>query len=682
MEKSIHLDHLMLGVCYYPEHWPETLWQEDLRRMKALGIERVRVFEFAWNIVEPTEGVFDFDLFDKFLDLAYAEGMTVIMCTPTATPPAWLTTRYPETLNADKDGNLMHHGHRRHYNYNSPVYLRYVKKIVSVLAERYGQHPAIVGWQIDNEINCEMNEFYSEADRAAFRVFLEEKFVTLDALNDAIGARFWNQTYSEWNQVDLERHSLHGHCNPHMALLEKEFFSLSAIRFVKLQSDLLRPLVGQRFITTNGIFGHLDNERYTQECLDFMTYDSYPNFAYGQEGINGKRDGELGDRMWSMNLSRARALSPNFGVMEQQSGANGWDFSMLAPMPLPGQMRLWTMQAVANGADYISYFRWRTAPYGTEIYWHGLNDYANTPNRRLDEVAHIHRDFKKLTSVAGSKYVAKVALLNDYPNEWDGERDLWHGPLDHASRNAIFAASQHTHTPMDLLYLQPHMTAKDLRAYDMIFYPHPSILSDETATLLKEYCELGGKLVLGARTGYKDEYGRCPMRPMPGPAASLCGITVREYTLPHPAQQTEIRWNDDRLQALGFWETLIPNDGTETLAFFAGSYLDGECAMTRRAYANGGAAYYLGSGFAEATAVKLLAICGVLSPYDALVSCPADIELALRVSGEHQWFFLLNYTGEPQTVEIAAQMQDALTGALHQGEQTILPYDLLILQRS
>ncbi len=376
--------------------------------------------------------------------------------------------------------------------------------------------------------------FYSDADRAAFREYLKGHFGTLDALNAAIGDRFWNQTYTDWAQVDLERPTLHDHANPHMALLEKRFFSRSAIAYVKLQADILRRYVGERFITTNGIFGHLDTAEMTQTALDFITYDSYPNFAYGlDQGINGMAS-SLGDRFWGYMLTNARSYSANFGVMEQQSGANGWDFRMMAPMPKPGQMALWAMQSFAHGADYVSFFRWRTCGYGTEIYWHGINDYANQPNRRVEEVKALYGKLKPLSQAAGSRVTARMALMGDFLNEWDGERDLWHGPLDQSSRQAIFAAAQKLHAGLDFVHLRftnTHRTElSELTHYGLIFYPHPTILTGEAAELLTGYVRAGGILVLGARTGYKDEYGRCPMTPMPGCARALAGAEVTDYT--------------------------------------------------------------------------------------------------------------------------------------------------------
>ena len=675
MEKSLVVQALGLGVCYYPEQWDETLWRDDLRRMAEHGIHTVRVFEFAWSVVQPSEETWDFSLFDAFLNLAAEEKMNVILCTPTATPPAWLTDAHPEALNRTMDGKVMHHGHRRHTTYNSSVYNAYVNTIVTALAERYGQHPAVIGWQIDNEINCEADEFYSDADHAAFRAYARARFQTLEALNSAIGARFWNQTYSDWNEVYLERWTPNGQGNPHLALLGKQFFSDSAIRFVKMQSDILRKHTKQQFITTNGLFGHLDNHALTQSALDFITYDSYPNFAFGQEA--DAQDG-LKDRRWSMNLSKARALSPNFGVMEQQSGANGWDFRMLAPMPLPGQMRLWTMQSVAHGADYVSFFRWRTAPYGTEIYWHGLNDYDNRPNRRLTELQRIHSEFSLLGEVAGSRFEAKAAVLTDCLNDWDGERDLWHGPMNRRSVEAIFAAAQHTHTPLDFISLSAVSDASVLTKYAVVFYPHAAILADATAALLQYYCAQGGALVMGARTGYKDEYGCCPMRPMPGPASGLCGVAVGEYTLPHPLRPRELDWEGARYTAPDFQETLEAGAGTDIVGRFGG----GEAAMTRKPYPGGGAAYYVGCGFTQALAAAMLKELHVSDPYASLVQCPPEVELCARRKGDARYLFLLNYSAREQTVTCAKPLWDMLAGKTQTGAFSLPPFGVTVLRET
>ena len=209
---------LVLGTCYYPEHWPERMWKEDLERMLASGIEVVRIAEFAWSKVEPTEGNFTYEFFDRFLDVAEEVGMKVIFCTPTATPPAWLTEKYPEVLNANPDGVLYRHGARRHYNFNSKQYHRLSAIITEKFAEHYAGRKCIIGWQLDNEFNCEFTEYYSESDTLAFREFLKKKYGTLDQLNDAWGTTFWNQTYTAWEEIYVPRPTTRYTVNPHVKL--------------------------------------------------------------------------------------------------------------------------------------------------------------------------------------------------------------------------------------------------------------------------------------------------------------------------------------------------------------------------------------------------------------------------------------------------------------------------------
>ena len=280
-EQNFKWEKLSLGTCYYPEHWDKSLWRDDLRRMKENGIFTVRIAEFAWNKIEPAEGEFTYEFFDEFLDVAEEEQMKVIFGTPTATPPVWLTEKYPEVLNCRLDGTPFYHGMRRHYNYNSPIYQELSARIVKKVAKHYGKRPCIVGWQIDNELNCEVDEFYSESDTLAFREFLKKKYKTLDALNEAWGTIVWNQTYTNWKEIYVPRTTVHDSTNPHQVLDYYRFISDSTLRFCKMQSDIIRKYKKpEDFITTNGIFGNVDNHKMEDECLDVLTYDSYPNFAY------------------------------------------------------------------------------------------------------------------------------------------------------------------------------------------------------------------------------------------------------------------------------------------------------------------------------------------------------------------------------------------------------------------
>src|SRR5665647_39548 len=356
------------------------------------------------------------------------------------------------------------------------------------------------------------------------------KYGTLEQLNYAWGAVFWNQTYSAWEQVHLTRPTPSDSANPHQALDEKRFISDNVISFAKIQADIIRETSPNHWVTTNGVFGHLDSHRLTDELLDFISYDSYPLFAAGNNP--SAEVNPLQDRGWSKSLSNVRSISPHFCVMEQQSGPGGWVNRIELPSPRPGQMRLWAYQSIAHGADMLLFFRWRTATVGTEIYWHGINDYHNQPNRRVAEATRIGQELANVGKhIVGSSFVAEVALIRDYDNEWDGELDSWHGPMEQHSLSGWFKALQHRHIPLNILNMTPLTALEELIQYKMLVYPHPTIISDECAKLLEAYVEQGGQIVFGCRTGYKNIHGHCNMRVFPGPVADLCGITVEDFTL-------------------------------------------------------------------------------------------------------------------------------------------------------
>lgn len=684
METILNGKKLVLGTCYYPEHWPERLWKEDLQRMLKHGIEVIRIAEFAWSKVEPEEGKFTYDFFDRFLDIAEQTGIKVIFSTPTATPPAWLTEKYPEVLNANMEGVLYRHGARRHYNYNSARYQQLAARITEAFASHYGPRKCIIGWQIDNEINCEKNEFYAASDTAAFRVFLQETYHTLEALNEAWGTVFWNQTYTAWEEIYVPQPTYQGHStNPHRVMDYIRFISRSARKFVNMQSEILRRyLKPGDFITTNGIFGNLDNHQMTRESLDFMTYDSYPNFAYG---IFADQTGayNLKDRKWSRNLSEVRSISPVFGIMEQQSGANGWNCSMEAPMPRPGQLTLWTMQSIAHGADFVSYFRWRTCTVGTEMYWHGILDYSGRDNRRLREVGEVHKKLERLNELAGSTYRAEVGIIRDYDNIWDAQLDVWHKAVETESQKALFYAAQTTHTPFDYVYLSDETAAAQLSRYKVLFYPHTTIINEKRARILEQYVSAGGRLVIGCRSGYKEMTGKCTMDKLPALLSELTGTDIPEYSFIAPdAGAVTIDWAGQKLEAAVFTDLLVPvGEGAKLEAVYTSDYYAGAGALVVNTYGKGQAWYY-GSAFNPASAKVFLAKLGVASPFAEVVQLPESCELAVREKGNEQYLFILNYQKEAAPITVCCPVTDLYTGRQILGEVVLGGYETLVLRRT
>ena len=671
---------ITMGTCYYPEHWSRELWQDDLQRMKAARITVIRVAEFAWNKVEPEEDVFVFDFWDEFLELCKLEEIQVIFGTPTATPPAWLTEKYPEVLNCRQDGVPYRHGARRHYNYNSPKYRELSARIVEKLAQHYGKHPAIVGWQIDNELNCEVDEFYSEADSVAFRNFVKEKYKTLDNLNEAWGTVFWNQTYTDWEQIYVPRPVLNNGYNPHLRLDYYRFISESAISFCKMQAEIISKYKKDGdYITTNGMFWNLDNHKMAEECLDVYTYDSYPSFAFGLNR-EPKTAKDLNDRHWSKNLTEVRSICPHFGIMEQQSGANGWTTRMEGPAPRPGQLTLWAMQSVAHGADYISFFRWRTCTFSTEMYWHGILDYDNRDNRKLAEVKDFYKKLKCLDEVCGADYTAAFGVLKDYDNMWDTNVDAWHKRMEAQSSEEIFIASEIYHTPYNTLYLSENTDIRELQKYPVLIYAHPVIMTGKRAAILKEYVSNGGILIIGCRSGYKQENGKCVMLPQPGLLQEITGSDVRDFTFTSPAEPpVTASWNGQMIDMPLFNDIMEPVEGGETLAFYDNSYYAEKPAIIRKNTGKGYAIHF-GSTFSRESMKVLLEYTGILEPFQAMLEAPQEVEVIQRVKGNKKYFFVLNYMGSEQKIVLKKQMRSLYDNVIANGEICMKPYETIVYE--
>ncbi|WP_348629471.1 beta-galactosidase [Paenibacillus peoriae] len=354
----------------------------------------------------------------------------------------------------------------------------------------------------------------------------------------------------------------------------------------------------------------------------------------------------------------------------------------------PGQMRLWTYQSIAHGADMILYFRWRTATFGTEMYWHGINDYHNQPNRRVAEAGRVGKELQKVGGrILGKRYVAEVALLRDYDNEWDGELDKWYGPLTKQSELGWYKALQYGHIPSDMVTIRPGMESEQLRElanYKVLVYTHPAILRDSTAAMLQKYVEDGGILIFGCRTGYKNEFGHCRMQPLPGPAAAMSGVHVEDFTMINgTASPVSVRFKD---QALDFWAPgfndilNVHADTVEVLAEYASSYYEGKPALTVNRVGKG-LVYYWGAAFDLALAAELLRQLPVTSPLAGWCKAPSTVEVAIRADVQEELVFLLNYSGETAQVKLSVETEELLSGSRLTGTVPLEPYGVWVLKK-
>lgn len=353
---------------------------------------------------------------------------------------------------------------------------------------------------------------------------------------------------------------------------------------------------------------------------------------------------------------------------------------MEAPTPRPGQMTLWTMQSIAHGADFVSYFRWRTCTFGTEMYWHGILDYSGRDNRRLKEVADIHTKINQMMGIVGSKYEAELAVLCDYDNIWDSEVDKWHGRIAKGSHRAIFEAAQLTHTPLDYVYISDESSINELSRYKVIFYPHASIMTEKRAALLTQYVKQGGTLILGCRSGYKDINGICVQDRLPGLLTELTGTDVTEYSFIAPdTESVEVDWDGHIFQASIFTDMLAPCGTGRICAKYSSDYAQGTPALICNEV-GAGLAYYYGSAFNRDIVKAFLEKLQICNPYKAIVDLPECCEVAVREKNGERYMFILNYAKDEVMIDFRQEVYDLFMDKSLKGKEMLNRYDVKVVK--
>jgi beta-galactosidase len=513
---------MKLGVCYYPEHWPPAWWAEDAAAMAAMGLTWVRVGEFAWSRLEPEPGRYDWAWLDQALDILHGAGLRVVLGTPTATPPKWLVDADPSMLAVDARGRTRGFGSRRHYCFSSPSYRAQCARIVEALGERYGRHPGIGAWQTDNEYGCHnTTASYSPAAAARFRAWLEARYGDVAALNAAWGAVFWSQEYRAFAEVDPPAGAV-TEANPSHRLDYRRFASDEVASFNRAQSDILRRLSPGRDIIHNfmGFFTEFDHFQVGRD-LDVAAWDSYPLGMLEQSWLPEEdkrayvRQGHPDMAAFNHDLYRGCGRG-RMWVMEQQPGPVNW--AGFNPAPLPGMVRAWTWEAFAHGAEVISYFRWRQAPFAQEQMHAGLN----RPDRSLDhggvEARQVADDLAAMGEV-GPRGRAPVALVFSYEADWL----LQIQPQGRSFRWLILAFELYSalrRLGLDVDIVPPQA---DLAGYRAIVVPSLPTADADFAAMLGA---LDVPVLLGPRTGSKTGDLHIPGNLPPGPLQTILPVKV------------------------------------------------------------------------------------------------------------------------------------------------------------
>ena len=636
---------IYLGTAWYPEQWPESRWEADLTLMEQAGIRFVRITEFSWSSMEPTEGNYNFDWIDHAIASAAKHHIAVVLGTPGATPPAWLTQKYPEVLRIMQNGRQDQHGNREQFNWASPKYLELTRAIVERMAKRYGHNPNVIGWQIDNEY---ANLSYGDDVKKQFQDWLKDHYGTLDNLNARWTTAYWSESYTDWSQIPIEESG----GNPGLLLNWKRFVSDTWRRYQKNQLDVIRPNSDPRqFITTNmmGWFDGYDHYTVSQD-LDLASWDDY----VGRGHLDPYRNGAAHD------LTRG-FLRKNFWVMETQPGFVNWNVVNTALDK--GEIRAMAWHDVGHGADAVSYWQWRSALNGQEELHGTIVGSDGTPVPIYSEVAQIGKEFAKAgPALAGTSPKSQVAILHSYESRWAINWQRHNHDFDPVNQIlSYYKPLRNLSQSVDIV--QP---TAPLDGYKLVVAPGLAVLTDEAAQNLIAYVKNGGHLVLGQRAGMKDGDNSLQPHRGPGPLTDILGGRVEQFYAiddadPNATVPVQGKWGNTTSK---IWAELLSTSSpdTEVLMRYGKSngWLDGQpAAITRKV--GKGRITYIGAWMDDAALLNAAKWMTETSSVTAAFGpVPEGVDVYPREGAGKKIFILVNFAKTPQTVTLPSTMHSVL----------------------
>jgi beta-galactosidase len=580
------------GGDYNPEQWPRDVWDEDVRLMQRGGISLATVGVFSWARLEPRPGEYDFEWLDDVLDRLHAGGIRVDLATATASPPPWLARRHPEMLPVTESGVRLEVASRQHYCPSSPVYREHARRLVERIVERYAGHPALQLWHVNNEYGCHVSHCYCEVSAAAFRSWLEARYGSVEELNRAWGTAFWSQRYDSFEEVEPPR-AAPTFRNPTQLLDFDRFSSDELLACYQAEVEVIRA-ASDVPITTNfmGFFKPVDYWRWAQH-VDIVSDDTYPDPADPRSPAHAAM---VRDLMRSLRGGQPWLL------MEQSPSAVNWRAHNAAKAP--GQMRAWSFQSVARGADGILFFQWRQSEAGSEKFHSGMVPHGGTDTRVWREVEQLGGELQRLSGsdvgLQGSRVVADVAIALDWESWWAIEQPA--SPTTVPYLEVLLA----WHRALSALGLVVDFVRAeaDLSAYRVVVAPSHLVATDAQLENLARFAESGGTLVAGFGTAITDEHLHVRLGGYLGERLrQTLGVWIEEFAPPAPPNLRNTTGMTAPLVPIegdlvggpatgSIWSEFVRTDDAETLVTFTEGPLAGWPAVTRRAV-GGGTAWYV-----------------------------------------------------------------------------------------
>jgi len=663
---------MIIGVAYYPEQWPEDRWSVDARMMKDMGVDVVRMGEFAWSRLEPKRLQYDMAWLHRAIEAMAAEGLKVILCTPTAAPPSWLFNRHPSMTPQDPAGGNWFPGSRRHVCLNNRPYLRYARRIVREMARSFGGKSEVFAWQLDDQLgSLGSGRCYCDDCEQAFREWLRGRYGTIDRLNRMWGTAFWSQEFADWHLIRAPRRTPGG-SHPSLALDYERFLSATVREFVRAQRELVEQYChGTKLFTTN-------TTGLVSDQIDLFSLAVPQDVA----SVVNRPAGSMApdDAALQLDLTRSVRRKP-FWILGQQAGAVS--IRGHAAQPKPGQLRLWSYQAAARGAEMLLYAPWRTPAAGQQMHWDGILAPDGSTTRRYDELKQTVSELKALADVRTERLPnARVAMVLDYHSHWGLSADTMGAELDYLEQfRAWYGVFRRKGLAVDVIPPE-----RDPQTYSLLVCPAPMLAQTQDVARWQRFVEEGGVLLVTAPAGYRTQHNTLRMGGAPGPLSDVLGVRLIEHDVVDDSDGNSIAWAGDTFSARGICSVLEATDA-EVLATYASDYYAGKPAVTRRAQGKG-CAYFLGSLSSVPMYDRLAQVALESAQLEPQTWASESVEVVPLQEAEQQGSdeicFVLNHSAQPVELDLPgdADYEDVISGAKLTQRSPLDGYGVLVLRRT
>ncbi len=670
-------DKILFGGDYNPEQWPQELWEEDMRLFQKAHVSVVTLNVFSWSALQPSENEYDFSKLDKIMELSKKHDLKVFLATSTSAHPAWMAKQYPDTLKTDAQGRKRHFGGRQNMCPNSPVFRKYAGLLVQNLAERYQSYDNIAAWHISNEYG---GYCYCETCTKSFRKWLEKRYQTIDALNNAWNTSFWSHTFYDWDEIVLpdflsEEFHFGSADGPVKSTFQgisldyRRFMTDSYVECFDMEKDIIRKYTPDVPVTTN-FMGDYSELNYTDWAshMDFVSWDNYPSY-----------DQKRSDTSFWHDLMRGIGHGKAFSLMEQTPGVSNWH--PYCSLKRPGVLRLWSYQAMAHGADTVMFFQMRRSIGACEKYHSALIDHVGTKQTRVfKEMAALGQELEQLGSkTLNAVSPAKAAIVFDFENWW--ATSLSAGPTTAINYleeiRTWYRFFNTSHIPVDIL-----SPADSFSDYRLILAPMLYMSDEGFENKLREYVQQGGQFVTSYFSGYVNKNDNVYLGGYPAKWRDILGIWIEESDALIPGKKNYFNYKKTTYSCNILCD-LIHLEGAVSLGEYQEDFYSSMPVITENSFGKG-TAYYVGTRSEESFYQSFLSdICNDCD-IKSIMDAPACMEITERVNSNGHFLYLLNHSEQVQSCVIPYSANELISGSEFKSGQTLSlqPRDVMILKQS